>query len=415
MVSIVAADKEGLKASRLRNHHLRGSSPIDYEADIILILNEKYDIVAKVNIEINPYQAQRLRDWVICSVEKDRGGQNAIDLEFRSTSSSRASTPAAARCRRSSSRSACITTSGRRSVVAPRRGPEGGHRRRTTTSGRAPSSRRGAARSAGIGRDRASSADRLGRMPRIPTPDVVFLDVGDTLVRPEPSWLDVYATVFPAFGIQVERDDFERAWRDAFVDWDFEGPFEATEEASYQRLKELDGRILARLGYPDLPDAFFRAVERAFHQRAAWWVYPDVLPALDALRAAGTRLAVISNWGWAAPELLHELELASHFEAMTVSARVGYQKPHPGIFRHALDLMAVAPSRSVHVGDSIRADVRGARAVGIAPVLIDRSLAGDPERRARLAAEAEAPVVQDLLELLPLLDIPEPASTAPVS
>ena len=40
MVAIVAADKEGLKASRLRNHHLRGSSAINYEADIILILNE---------------------------------------------------------------------------------------------------------------------------------------------------------------------------------------------------------------------------------------------------------------------------------------------------------------------------------------------------------------------------------------
>ena len=82
MVCIVAADKEGLKASRLRNYHLRGSSAINYEADIILILNEKYHIVAKVNIEFNPYQAQRFRDWVIVSVEKNRGGQDNVDLEF---------------------------------------------------------------------------------------------------------------------------------------------------------------------------------------------------------------------------------------------------------------------------------------------------------------------------------------------
>ena len=82
MVAIVAADKEGLKAQRLRNHHLRGSSAINYEADIILIINEKYHIVAKVNIEFNPYQAQRFRDWVIVSVEKNRGGQDNVDLEF---------------------------------------------------------------------------------------------------------------------------------------------------------------------------------------------------------------------------------------------------------------------------------------------------------------------------------------------
>jgi replicative DNA helicase len=82
MVAIVAADKEGLKAARLRNHHLRGSSAINYEADIILILNEKYNIVAKVNIEFNPYQAQRFRDWIVLSVEKNRGGQDNVDLEF---------------------------------------------------------------------------------------------------------------------------------------------------------------------------------------------------------------------------------------------------------------------------------------------------------------------------------------------
>ena len=82
MISIVAADKEGLKAARLRNFHLRGSSAMNYEADIILILNEKYQIVAKVNIEFNPYQAQRFRDWVVVSVEKNRGGQDNVDIEF---------------------------------------------------------------------------------------------------------------------------------------------------------------------------------------------------------------------------------------------------------------------------------------------------------------------------------------------
>ncbi len=82
VVAIVAADREGLKAQRLRNHHLRGSSAINYESDIILILNDKYNIVAKVNIEFNPYQAQRYRDWVVASIEKNRGGQDNIDLEY---------------------------------------------------------------------------------------------------------------------------------------------------------------------------------------------------------------------------------------------------------------------------------------------------------------------------------------------
>ena len=56
---------------------------LNYEADIIVILNEKYQIVAKVNIEFNPYQAQRFRDWVVLTVEKNRGGTNAVDLEYQ--------------------------------------------------------------------------------------------------------------------------------------------------------------------------------------------------------------------------------------------------------------------------------------------------------------------------------------------
>jgi replicative DNA helicase len=82
VIAIVAADREGLKAKRLRNHHLRGSSAINYESDIILILNDKYHIVAKVNIEFNPYQAQRYRDWVVVTIEKNRGGQDNVDLEY---------------------------------------------------------------------------------------------------------------------------------------------------------------------------------------------------------------------------------------------------------------------------------------------------------------------------------------------
>ena len=67
---------------RLRNHHLRGSSAMNYESDIILILNDKYHIVAKVNIEFNPYQAQRYRDWVVRLIEKNRGGQDNVNLEY---------------------------------------------------------------------------------------------------------------------------------------------------------------------------------------------------------------------------------------------------------------------------------------------------------------------------------------------
>jgi putative hydrolase of the HAD superfamily len=238
-------------------------------------------------------------------------------------------------------------------------------------------------------------------------PDVILLDLGETLVRPEPSWRDVYGSVFADWGIEADADAFERAFAEAWAEWEHEGPFEASEEASFRRLMDLDERVFARLGYAGLPEAFYRDVEAAFHRRSAWFVYPDVLPALDALSAAGKRLAVVSNWGWSAPELLHLLELASHFEAFAISARVGYQKPHPAIFEHALELLGARPEQALHVGDNPAADVAGARRAGVEPVLIDR--AGRNGRDGAMGA----PVVRDMLELLDLLGLPRPASHSP--
>lgn len=81
--AIVAADREGLKANRLHLFHLRGSSALDYEADIALIMNNKYHILSKEHIAFNPYQARQFRDWVVFTIEKNRAGRAMQDIEFQ--------------------------------------------------------------------------------------------------------------------------------------------------------------------------------------------------------------------------------------------------------------------------------------------------------------------------------------------
>ncbi|CAN5662964.1 HAD family hydrolase [soil metagenome] len=245
-------------------------------------------------------------------------------------------------------------------------------------------------------------------------PDVVFLDVGDTLVRAHPSWAAVYRQGLTDCGIEVGEEELEAALLEETKHggwWLTEHPFDPTEEESFARIKQFDSLVLARLGHPDLPDDAFRAIEAAFARRAAWHVYPDVEPAVRALRDAGLRLAVISNWVWGGPELMHDLELARHFEVLVISARVGFQKPHEGIFRLALERMRVEPARAVHVGDSYAADVLGARRVGIAPVLIDRQ-AADFARVRDERSDPDLPIVRDLFELLDLMGVDRPAGAA---
>ena len=100
---------------------------------------------------------------------------------------------------------------------------------------------------------------------------------------------------------------------------------------------------------------------------------PDVLPALDALEAAGLRLAVVSNWDCSLAAVLGGLGVADRFAAVSVSALVGAAKPDPAIFRHALRTMGVAPGRALHCGDRPEYDCAGARRAGLRAVLIDRA------------------------------------------
>lgn len=81
--SIVAADREGLRSPRLHLYHLRGSSALDYESDIAVIMNNKYHILSKDHVAFNPYQAKQYRDWVVFTVEKNRAGRAMLDMEFQ--------------------------------------------------------------------------------------------------------------------------------------------------------------------------------------------------------------------------------------------------------------------------------------------------------------------------------------------
>jgi FMN phosphatase YigB (HAD superfamily) len=107
----------------------------------------------------------------------------------------------------------------------------------------------------------------------------------------------------------------------------------------------------------------------------------------------------VSNWVWQLPELLHSLELVRHFDFIAASARVGFEKPHPEIFRYALEQAGVRPEEAIHVGDHIDADVQGAQGVGIFPVLIDRRGRFRPDD-----VPDGVPVIATLAELIPIVD-----------
>jgi len=83
VVAVAAASAEGLESPRLRLHHLRGSSALVYEADVVVLLNDKYSIVSRSQIAHNLTAAEGFKNKVVFTVAKNRDGSDRIDLEFQ--------------------------------------------------------------------------------------------------------------------------------------------------------------------------------------------------------------------------------------------------------------------------------------------------------------------------------------------
>jgi replicative DNA helicase len=84
ILAIAAAEKEALRSGkRMRASDLRGSSALAYEADVVLVLNNKFDIVARHHLTYDLGNAERFKDFAVLTVEKNRFGRDGVVLQFR--------------------------------------------------------------------------------------------------------------------------------------------------------------------------------------------------------------------------------------------------------------------------------------------------------------------------------------------
>ena len=139
--------------------------------------------------------------------------------------------------------------------------------------------------------------------------------------------------------------------------------------------------VAASLGLPAhaLPAACFDELYDYYADpTAAWRVAPGAVDALAALRRAGVRVGVVSNFDARLPSLLEGLGLAPYLDrdAVVTSADTGLEKPNPEMFRVCLDRLAaraaarIAPADALVVGDDRRNDVAGGRAAGMHAVQV---------------------------------------------
>jgi putative hydrolase of the HAD superfamily len=203
--------------------------------------------------------------------------------------------------------------------------------------------------------------------------DAVLFDAGGVIVVPDP------LSTGPALAPHGATSDLATLIRAHYVG--MRAHAGSTAEGELVWLDYLRAHVEAT-GVPEerLADAL-AAFVRVFGHRT--WRFPllETITAMERLRELGTPLGVVSNAVGQVEAVLRSASCCQvgpgggvEVDVVVDSAVVGIEKPDPGIFDPALEVMAgfgVEPDRIGYVGDSLRYDVAGARAAGLVPLLLD--------------------------------------------
>lgn len=126
-----------------------------------------------------------------------------------------------------------------------------------------------------------------------------------------------------------------------------------------------------------LTDSFYRPIGRATRR------YPETLEVLRTLREHDIPMAIISNAPWDVPGWLlradmRRWEIEGFFDAFVMSGDVPWRKPSPEFMWAAARELGVAAEACLVIGDSLKADIAGARAAGMRSAWVNRSGEAQP-------------------------------------
>ena len=207
--------------------------------------------------------------------------------------------------------------------------------------------------------------------------DAVFFDAANTLLYPFPSVGDIYAEVAGRYGVLTTGTRVQQAFRQVW------GSMQQRAQHDPVRygVGEPDGRrfwhtlvheVFAQIALPADFDTFFDELYWLFARPTVWRLFPECQDVLQRLHQQGYLLGIISNWDIRLLEILQGHHLMQYIQHVSISAVVGWEKPHAEIFRHATAAVGVSPGRSLHIGDSLQADVQGAQQAGLQPLWLQR-------------------------------------------
>ena len=209
--------------------------------------------------------------------------------------------------------------------------------------------------------------------------DTLFLDVGGTLVSIDYEWV---CEELSRFGVRCTLEQLQRAEAAArpIVSNKLAGlqPGASEQAGTFEFYLQTtlehvpDETVEVRKTLPAIAEKLAPILRQPGRSDRLWSrVIPGARDALTGFAAMGLTIVAVSNSDGTVERLLHDCGLRSFFHAVVDSHVIGYAKPDPRIFEHALALSGAAADRILHVGDMYYADIVGAEAAGIHAVLLD--------------------------------------------
>lgn len=219
----------------------------------------------------------------------------------------------------------------------------------------------------------------------------IFFDVDFTLIYPGPTFQgEGYCRFCAEEDILIDASRFDDAVAAASIILD-----EVEEQVYDPKLfVHYTATIIEHMGGRGA--GVIRVAERIYEQWASnhhFEIYDDVAPVLEDLASAGYVLGAISNSHRSLEAFTEHFKLDALIGTTISSAEHGFMKPHRSIFEAALQRANVPASEAVMVGDSLKADIEGARAAGMRGILLRRS------GEAPLALPAGVSIITTLHEL----------------
>lgn len=207
----------------------------------------------------------------------------------------------------------------------------------------------------------------------MPATETVLFDLDATLCEYRQDAADVLAAAFDAVGAEPFCDP-PTLWSAADDVPDADDDVHFMEQA-FGLAAERNGGDPARTCA--LAEAYSDAIDHSDVR-----LRDGARAALDAVRE-DYRVGLVTNGGRPAQEeKLDALGLHDAFETVVYAGDMTPPKPDPAPFHHALDDLGATADRAVHVGDSLSADVAGARAAGLGAVWVPHEDAGTPDEHA---------------------------------